>query len=320
VSHSPDLSVVIPTHNGGAVLHRTIEALKIQDAPPERYEIIVVDDGSTDGSTDGLARPNGPVDIRLIAQENKGRAAARNRGVAEAHGRSVLFLDADIWALPGLVSAHLAHHARRRNLGVQGPWFPHPDSLVNMYMRARHMIPDILLRRREGLSPFHVITRNFSIDADAFWRAGGFDEAFTGYGWEDMELGLRLQRSGVTLRYEPRAAAYHFHIQELNDVQEKLRQAGEGAVYFWQKHNRNFSLGLFLEILPVLLPMKWFVYRSGIVTAALLPLRRLAERTGLTFVCREIDNFLVWSSYYEGVFSALRRPRGMHHPALEDGR
>ncbi len=307
MTSSPELSVVIPTHNGGGVLHRAIDALRIQDAPPDRYEIIVVDDGSTDGSTEAIDSRNGPVVTRLMTQENKGRAAARNRGVSEARGRAVLFLDADIWAKPRLISAHLAHHAEGRNIGVQGPWFPHPDSLVNMYMRARHMIPDILLRRREGLSPFHVITRNFSIDVDAFWRAGGFDEKFTGYGWEDMELGLRLERDGVNLRYEPEAEAYHFHIQELSEAREKLRQAGEGAVYFWQKHDRRLSLGLSLEILPVLLPFKWFVYRSGIVTAALLPLRRLAERAGATFLCREIDNFLVWSSYYEGVFAARRR-------------
>ncbi|MGQ0550328.1 MAG: glycosyltransferase family 2 protein [Armatimonadota bacterium] len=316
MKHSPELSVVIPTHNGGDVLHRALEALRAQEAPPDRFEVIVVDDGSTDGSTDGVDRRNGPVDMRLITQDNKGRAAARNRGVGEARGRSVLFLDADIWAKPGLISAHLAHHAEGRNIGVQGPWFPHPDSLVNMYMRARHMIPDILLRRRKGLSPFHVITRNFSIDTAAFWRAGGFDEKFTGYGWEDMELGLRLERDGVSLRYEPKAEAFHFHIQELSEAREKLRQAGEGAVYFWEKHGRSWSLGLFLEILPVLLPLKWFVYRSGVVTAALLPLRRLAERSGVTFLLREIDNFLVWSSYYEGVFAARQRQA----PAMEDRR
>ncbi|MGH8637357.1 MAG: glycosyltransferase family 2 protein, partial [Burkholderiales bacterium] len=74
------ISVIIPLYNGQKYIEQAVRSVWSQTLPAT--ELIVVDDGSTDGSTDGLARPNGPVDIRLIAQENKGRAAARNRGVA----------------------------------------------------------------------------------------------------------------------------------------------------------------------------------------------------------------------------------------------
>ncbi|MCL6554512.1 MAG: glycosyltransferase, partial [Firmicutes bacterium] len=239
----------------------------------------------------------------------RGRAGARNLGAREARGRVLLFLDADIWSTPGLVSAHLAHHSGRRNIGVQGRWRDHPDSLTSMFMQARNVIPDLTVRRREGMSPYHVVTRNFSIDAEAFWRAGGFDEGFRGYGWEDIELAFRLVKHGVVLRYEPTAMGWHYHIQTLAEAREKLRQAGEGAVYFWEKHGRDWRLGLFLEILPVLLPLKWLVYRSGLVTAALLPVLRLAERTGMTVVAGEVYSHLLWRSFYQGVFAARgRRP------------
>ncbi len=305
----PDLSVIIPTYNGGAVLRRALEALRAQDAPPGQFEIIVVDDGSTDGSIDGLTAPTGSPAVHLIRQANRGRAAARNRGAAEARGRVLLFLDADIWATAGLVSAHLRHHAGMRQLGVQGRSLTHPESLTTMFMRACNVIPDLTIRRREGLSPYHVITRNFSIDAEAFRRAGGFDEEFTGYGWEDIELAFRLVRSGIALRYDPDALAYHYHIQTLQDACAKQVQSGRGAVYFWEKHGRNRHLGLFLEILPVLLPLKWLVYRSGIITAILVPAGWLAERARLTIVCGEVYNHLLWRSFYEGVFEALRRRR-----------
>ncbi len=309
MSPPTEVSIIIPSCNGGWILRRAIEALRAQDADPARYEVIIVDDGSTDGSTDGLEAEGPGPPVRVLRQRNRGRAAARNRGAAEAQGRVMLFLDADVWAAPGLVSAHLAHHAGRANLGVQGRSITHPDSLTTMYMRACNVMPDITVRRREGLSPYHVITRNFSVDADAFRRVGGFDEGFEGYGWEDIELAFRLVRHGVTLRYEHKAAAHHYHIQTIEEARGKLRQAGEGAVYFWEKHGRSLHLGTFLEILPVMLPLKWLVYRSGLVTAALVPVRWLAERAGLTIVCSEVYSHLLWRSFYQGVFDARRRRR-----------
>jgi hypothetical protein len=85
-----------------------------------------------------------------------------------------------------------------------------------------------------------------------------------------------------------------------------MREAGVGAVYFWDKHGREWSLGLFLEIMPVLLPLKWLVYRSGLITVPLLPVLWGAERTGLTIVAGEVYSHLLWRSYYQGVFAALR--------------
>jgi glycosyltransferase involved in cell wall biosynthesis len=309
VNSHPEISVIIPTHNGGWVLRRTVEALVAQDTPPDRHEILVVDDGSTDGSTDGLDALAGPTTVRVLRQAKRGRAAARNHGAAEARGHVLLFMDADVWATPGLVSAHLAHYAGSRNIGVQGRWKDHPDSLTSLFMRARNVIPDTTIRRREGMSPYHVVTRNFSVDAEAFHRVGGFDESFKGYGWEDIELGVRMVRSGVTLRFEPTALGYHYHVQGLAEARAKMHEAGVGAVYFWTKHNRERGLGLFLEILPVLLPLKWLVYRSGLVTAVLLPALWAAERTGATIVAGEVYSHLLWRSYYAGVFEELRRRR-----------
>lgn len=303
----PDLSVIVPTYNGGWVLQRTLEALRAQDAPPGRFEIIVVDDGSTDGSVDDLNAMTRPSFIRLIRQANRGRAAARNHGAAEARGRVLLFVDADIWAGPQLISAHLAHHAEGRPLGVQGPSIPHPDSLKTLFMRATNLLPDLTVRRRENLSPMHVVTRNFSVEAGAFRGLGGFDERFVGYGWEDIELGIRLRDAGVTLVYEPAAITYHYHAQTLEGLLPKIRQSGEGAVYFWRKHNRSVRLGLFLEIHPALLPLKWLVYRTGVFARLVEAVRPWAERHAVLPLCSECYNLLLWRAYYEGAFAALRR-------------
>ncbi len=303
-----ELSVVIPAYNGGPLLRRTLEALVAQDAPTARYEIVVVDDGSTDGSTDGLDDVrSGSVEVRLLTQPNRGRAAARNRGAAEARGRVVLFLDADVRAAPGLVAAHLQHHRNGTRLAVQGRTLQDPATLATTFMRARHLLPDLTPRRHVDLSPLHVATCNFSVTAADLGEVGGFDEAFGGYGLEDIELGVRLREAGVVLRHEPAALAYHCDVQTLDALSRKLRQSGEGAVYFWRKHGRPMSLGMFLEIHPVVLPLKWLVYRTGVLTRLVEAVRPWAERHAILPVCSECYNHLLWQAYYEGVFAALRR-------------
>jgi GT2 family glycosyltransferase len=301
----PRLSVIIPTHDGGAELRQTLAALGEQEGA---FEAIVVDDGSTDGTAEMAESLRLPVPLQVLRQPHRGRAAARNLGAARAAAPVLLFLDADVRPAPGFVAGHLRHYRDGARLGVQGRTLQHPDTLTTTFMRATNLFPDLTLRRRQNLSPLHVITRNFSVAAAPFREVGGFDEAFAGYGWEDIELGLRLQQAGVRLHYEPDALAYHHHVQGLEDLAAKLRQAGAGAVYFWRKHGRPVGLGLFLEIHPALLPLKWLVYRTGTVTRLVEAVRPWAERQNILPLCSECYNHLLWRAYYDGVFAALRTP------------
>jgi GT2 family glycosyltransferase len=173
-------------------------------------------------------------------------------------------------------------------------------------MKVKELLPDLTRRRPENLSPYHVITRNLSLRAEDLWAVGGFDESFPGYGWEDIELGLRLHAHGVRFFYDPQAVGYHYDVETLERSREKLRQAGEGAVYFWRKHGRRAGLGLFLEIHPALLPLKWLVYRTGLLARPMRRLLRWAEARERLWICSECYNYLLWEAYYEGVFNALR--------------
>jgi GT2 family glycosyltransferase len=133
-------------------------------------------------------------------------------------------------------------------------------------MEVKELFPDLTPRRRQGLSPYHIITRNFSVRADDLWAVGGFDESFTGYGWEDIELGLRLRQHGVRLRWEPAAVTWHHHVEDLPSARRKQIESGSGAVYFWRKHGSPLGLGMFLELHPLIRPLKWIVYRGGLFT------------------------------------------------------
>lgn len=303
-----DISVIIPTYNNRDLLVATLRSLLAQDYAADYYEIIVVDDGSTDGSDEAVQHLNGPVRLTYERRENQGRGAARNAGARLARSPVLLFLDADVRPAPGFLSGHARQHQAHPRAGVQGRTLQAPETLRTTFMRATNLLPDLTIRRKDALSPLHVITRNFSVAAGAFWDVGGFDEAFVGYGWEDIELGMRLQDAGVTLRYEPDALAYHHHVQRLEDLIPKLRQAGEGAVYFWRKHGRKRRLGLFLEIDPLLLPLKWVVFRTPLITPAIEALRPWAERRAILPLCSECYNHLLWRAYYDGAFAALRRP------------
>lgn len=303
----PDLSVIIPTLNNRATLHKTLLALFAQSLPPQRYEIVVLDDGSSDG-TEGMIRTlASPVPVQYHWQENRGRAAARNAGSRLARGRILLYLDSDIFATPNLLERHYRFYERQPGaIGVQGRTMVHPDSKVTPFMKTKELFPDLTHRNPTNLSPYSFITRNVSIRAEDLWAVGGFDESFPGYGWEDIELGLRLHAKGVRLFYDSGAIGYHYDVETLERTCKKLYQAGIGAVYFWRKHGRRHGLGFFLEIHPVLLPLKWFVYRTGWVSALIRRLLPWAERTEHIWICSECYNYLIWESYYAGVFATLR--------------
>ncbi|HVA29032.1 MAG TPA: glycosyltransferase family A protein, partial [Candidatus Baltobacteraceae bacterium] len=115
----PEISVVIPTYNRLDTLQHVVPTLLAQTLPRERYELLICDSNSTDGTAQflaGVAReaPN----VRHLPGAYTGRAMARNAGIAAAGGAVVLFNDSDILAEPDLLAQHLAHHERRVGIAV----------------------------------------------------------------------------------------------------------------------------------------------------------------------------------------------------------
>ncbi len=302
----PELSVIIPTYNNREILQKTLRTLFEQTLSLARYEIVVLDDGSTDGTAEMVQTLAASVPLTYRWQENQGRAAARNAGSRLARGRILLYLDADILAGPDLLERHYRFYAAHRGpIGVQGRTMVHPASKITTFMKTKELFPDLTRRNPTNLSPYHFITRNVSIRAEDLWAVGGFDESFPGYGWEDIDLGLRLHAHGVRLFYDPQAIGFHYDVETLERTRAKLYEAGVGAVYFWRKHNRRNGLAFFLEIHPFMLPLKWFVYRAGVVGALIRRLLPWAERRERIWICSECYNYLNWEAYYAGVFTAL---------------
>src|SRR5580704_11537693 len=209
----PELSVVIPTYNRLDTLRYVVPSLLGNSLRAERFEIVVADSNSTDGTADYLAGVSAEDKrVRHLPGPYTGRAMARNAGIEAARGEVVMFTDADIIADPALLERHLAHHAAARNIAVVGMELQ-VSSLTDYERLAAHPEQRTPLhpRNRKRLSWLYFLTGNASVRKSDLDRVGRFDENFTGYGHEDLELGYRLQQAGIEIRYEPCAVDYHWH-------------------------------------------------------------------------------------------------------------
>ena len=309
------LSVVVPTYNRLETLAVVLPSLMRQTLAADDYEIVIADSNSTDGTADYLARITaevGAARVRHIAGAYTGRASARNAGIAAARAPVVLFTDADIIASDDLLERHVSDHAAagERRVAVVGC-----ELQVKSLEDYRAQRDQPLTRRplhpatRTRLSWLYFLTGNASVRRENLLAVGGFDEDFTGYGHEDLELGYRLSKAGVELHYDAGAVNYHWHPVGYEEQKGKMELAGVSTVRFYRKH-RDLAVMANLGMTPVSLAMHSLLAAAG-------PLRRALERAGgaletprkntWPFIARQIT----YQYYYlNGVKRALRQPDG----------
>ncbi len=249
---APNISVVVPTYNRLDTLAHVIPTLLAQNLPASAFEVLVCDSNSTDGTAEYLAGVHAEHrNIRHLPGPYTGRAMARNAGIDAAQGDVVLFNDSDILASPDLLSQHLRHHRERTGIAVVGLEVQVKDLDDYAYKRDHPQARGSLHKpTRKTLPWLYFLTGNASARRDDLLRVGKFDEDFTGYGHEDLELGYRLQRAGITIRYEPDAVNYHCQDVPHDDQKEKMKLAGRSTVRFYRKHP-DFGVRLNLGMTPV---------------------------------------------------------------------
>jgi len=239
----PELSVVIPTYNRLDTLRYVIPSLQQNTLAPQRFEIVVADSNSNDGTAAYLAQVSAKDPrVRHLPGPYTGRAMARNAGIGAARGEVVMFTDADIIASPTLLERHLARHRADDGIAVVGM-----ELQVDSYATYERLRDRPEERRplhpgsRKRLTWLYFLTGNASVRRADLERVGRFDEDFTGYGHEDLELGYRLQAAGVRILYEPDAIDYHWHPVPYDEQKEKMKLAGRSTVRFYRKH-RSFAV------------------------------------------------------------------------------
>jgi len=203
------VSVVVPAYNAALTLPLCLAALAAQDFPSNSYEVIVVDDGSTD-DTVSIARATG---VRVITQAHAGPGASRNRGAAAARGELLLFTDADCAPVPGWITALLKAFTDPRVAGAKGAYLTTQRGIVPRFTQLE------FLERYDRMAGAETIdfvdTYSAAYRRDIFLANHGFDTIFPTASVEDQELSFRLAEKGYRLVFAPSAQVYHRHNQTL---------------------------------------------------------------------------------------------------------
>ena len=207
------LSVVLPTYNRIDRLQKVLSGLEKQDYGAENFEVVVVSDGSADGTNEYLQTINTPLNLTPIIQENQGVAVARNNGFRQAQGEFVLFIDDDVFPTPNLITEHLKKHtAADEDIVVIGPMLTPDDFDMAPWVRWEQAM---LVKQYESMinkvwdaTARQFYTGNTSLKRHYLEEAGGFDPSFRRA--EDVELAYRLDEMGLKFIFHPDAIGYHY--------------------------------------------------------------------------------------------------------------
>ncbi|MBW4660182.1 MAG: glycosyltransferase [Drouetiella hepatica Uher 2000/2452] len=230
-------SIVIPTYNRQPILEKCLKALEKQElASPIDYEIVVVDDGSTDGTVAWLQDNPAFPHLQLFRQDHQGAAAARNLGVEKAKGDLIIFIDSDLVVTEVFLQAHAnALLAGEKEWGSDR-LFTY-GSVINT---CNFDDPTSEPFKITDYSRAYFATGNVAIARKWLEQAGLFDTGFQLYGWEDLELGVRLKKLGLKLIKCPEAVGYHWHppfaLNQIDRLIDQEIQRGRMGVLFYQKH------------------------------------------------------------------------------------
>lgn len=285
-----DISVVIPTFNRAAVLRRTLLLYERQQAMNVRFEVLVVDDGSSDGTPallDAMARELRYPMRWFSLPGNAGPSAARNRAIGEARGRLLFFTGDDILPDERLLAEHLEWHDQRHpasHVGVLGQVQWAEELRLTPFMRWLEASGTQFgygrLAHGDAVDYGYLYTSNVSVKRDFVAATNErFDERLRFC--EDSEWGLRLARKGFELRYNAQARGAHLHLTTVDSSMRRMRALGQAAATLRDVSPENFNRitnGVFEPGKRAKLRLLRAALHPAIARTLYLPLARLCER------------------------------------------
>lgn len=238
-------SFIVPTRDRAEILRISLP-LMLSQSTADAFEIIVVSDGSRD-DTAGVVRSLECTQIQFAELEApSGPAAARNRAIDLARGEFLVFVDDDSLIKPDFLEEHLRHHT--------DDW---DHTIVTGPIIDVDQVPDLQNPPRAGLFSRHwnaFPTGNASVRKALVTEAGGFDETFQRYGWEDPEMYVRLAKTGIRRVFSHAAPIYHYKPGAATaPLSERLvleRARGANGALFYAKHP-TFAVGFQTKQLAV---------------------------------------------------------------------
>lgn len=244
-------SIVIPTYDRLPILQKCLKALENQRIPAQSaisgYEVVLVDDGSTDGTLEWLQASAADFPhVKSYLQNHQGPAAARNLGVEKATGDTIIFIDSDLVVTETFLVAHFEAltNAESDRIFTYG-------RVINT---CNFDSPTSEPYKLTDFSAAYFATGNVAIARHWLDKAGLFDKRFQLYGWEDLELGVRLKKLGLKLIKCPDAVGYHWHppfaLAQIPNLIDKEIQRGRMGVLFYQKHP-TWDVRMMIQMTPL---------------------------------------------------------------------
>jgi glycosyltransferase involved in cell wall biosynthesis len=215
-----DISIIVPTYNRKIFLENCLKSLFNQTYPKNQYEIIVVDDGSTDGTREMIKELKTDSNLRYFYQENQGPAAARNLGIKNAKGKIIAFIDSDCVAdKDWLVNLIKGFNKNKKIAGVGGQIKAlNPQNLIEKYSEMFMYNHKELIEEIKSEPP-HLGTANCAYWIKLVKKIGLFDPLFRC--GEDVDLSWRLYFVGYRFLYEPKAILFHLMPKTANELLRK---------------------------------------------------------------------------------------------------
>lgn len=229
----PQITVVLATYRRAETLRRTLGYLAAQNLEPERYEVLVVDDGSPDDTSAVVAevRTQVPYVLRYMRHDNRGPGYTQNRGIEQARAPVVLLLADDIFLAPGALRAHLESHLSNPEepVAVLGKVVQSPELTQSVFVSKWDPFRFHELEDMTELPPYRFFAMNISVKRDFLLHNGLYLE-HRGRGgpscMEDLELGVRLSQHGLRLLYSKTALASHHHLVTLDQAITRWYERG----------------------------------------------------------------------------------------------
>lgn len=285
-----EFSVIIPTYNRAEILIKTLCSLSEQTFSKEQFEVIVVNDGSTDETEkilNGYQEKDSNLNLRFYSQKNSGQGLARNRAIAKSKGRILVFIGDDIILDKNFLSEHFRTHQKHSsgNAAVLGFIDWHPELEISDFMKwltdgssifakfGGHQFAFEKLLGKEEADYNFFYTSNISVKREIIEKKEDqFDEDFGGYGWEDIEIAYRLYKKyGLKVFYNSKAIGYHHHFMDSSGLKNRMQAIGKSAHIIHSKHPE-------LKKVPGKLKQLIFIILGSIPSLALIWLMKSVSK------------------------------------------
>jgi glycosyltransferase involved in cell wall biosynthesis len=302
-----DVSVVIPTYNRAPLLRRCLESYREQTYPKDAFELVVVDDCSSDDTASVVEEFRAGSGIRTLYVRNEKRmdiTYTRNRGIEAASGRIIIETDSDFIVVPEFIEGHMEAH-QNPNVMCTGPAI-NITSLDQLFVKR----PTIADMCRHPLPGF-----NGSVSRQVLLDVGGYDEDLCEYGWEDLELAARLRARGIRSVRSSKAAGYHvrrqFSIDDLPGVKAREEARARMAIVFERKWP-TLRVRMATWLSPVFFALDRVVFAFGWIHSPAI--ERVIARSleaGKRGRAELLVQLYANHAYVQGLRKALRKAKGL---------